>query len=1117
MIHITKLLNKKIFSLILLFFSLKTGFAQSPVITLTSSFGTFSTCYKTASPSQTFTITGIDLVGTGNVTVISPNGFVMSTTIAGTYTGTLTIPFTSSTISPTAIFIRLSGDNVYSSGDITADATGGGNASINSVTGTVSSLGFIEISDHVGDSILSVCYGTNKGSFFLSGGAPGSMKWQSSPDNSIYTDITDSTRDVFTFNNVSKQTYYRAAFGVGEACVGSPSNNVLKIVPTSALKSGTISGSTEYCAGPNTTVLKLINNISGTSRKWQSSTDSVNYTDISFTAVADTLLVTNLFETTKYRVKIDSADCTAFSDTAQIKINPLSFGNEIYIGDHYDTTTQNICYGTTNSFILKTELGGQNINWQSSINGTDFTTIPGAITSTIDVNDVTVLGHILTGTNYFRAIFSNGLCNSVASFNTFRIIVNPAVSAGKIIRSDLTSGKDTLCANNNKVVLTLSGYTSGTIQWQYSEDNDSYYTIADSISSSFVVNNISSSRYYRSLVTSGDCSSISDTVKINVYAPSVAGIIIGSDSVCAGMNSTVLRLSGSFGAIQWVSSIDSVSGFKIITGANKDSLIVQNLTSTTYYKAVVSNSICDTVLSTFASIFVRPVVYGGKITVSDSVVCSGTNASNLKLTNNSVGSIQWQLSVDNTSFSNITDALIDSLKIRNLTSTTYYKALVNNGFCTANSDTIKIKVFEPSVAGSIIGSDTICTGTNTTILKITNKIGSIQWQTSTNDSVFTNINNAILDSLVVSNLTSTHFYRALVTNGVCSVVNTNVEVVKVIPLSIGGNIAGSTTVLSGTNNTTLVVTNYLGTLQWQSSLNDTSFTNITGANADTLVVSNLTSNHYYRVIVTNDVCSAAISTIGIILIQSNIPTDIMKFVKASDLPTMNLDGSFNVRFTLKVKNITIFDIDSLIVSDDLTKVFSDVSGIKVISTSVSGKLVKNSSYDGINDINLTTNKSLLDANNIDSIIFNINVKSNISGKFLNTANLSGHSKTGAIKLASTDSLKLSASPTTERIATPVEIPKIEIGIEPSFSPNNDGFNDTWIILHPFGMKLNVHIYNRWGNEVYSNPDYQNDWRGKGKGNILGEDVTEGTYYYVVEATDISGNIRKFAGSLTIVR
>ena len=86
-----------------------------------------------------------------------------------------------------------------------------------------------------------------------------------------------------------------------------------------------------------------------------------------------------------------------------------------------------------------------------------------------------------------------------------------------------------------------------------------------------------------------------------------------------------------------------------------------------------------------------------------------------------------------------------------------------------------------------------------------------------------------------------------------------------------------------------------------------------------------------------------------------------------------------------------------------------------------------------------------------------------------------------------------------------------------FSPNNDGIDDIWIIKRPYGTVIAVKVFNRWGNEVYSNSNYQNDWKGKGVSNFIGEDVPEGTYYYIVEATDINGVTRKFAASLTIVR
>lgn len=70
---------------------------------------------------------------------------------------------------------------------------------------------------------------------------------------------------------------------------------------------------------------------------------------------------------------------------------------------------------------------------------------------------------------------------------------------------------------------------------------------------------------------------------------------------------------------------------------------------------------------------------------------------------------------------------------------------------------------------------------------------------------------------------------------------------------------------------------------------------------------------------------------------------------------------------------------------------------------------------------------------------------------------------------------------------PVEIPN-------AFSPNGDGLNDTWRIT---GLAryptTEVHIYDRWGSEVFHARDgYDTPWNGEFKGQKL----TTGTYYYV---------------------
>jgi gliding motility-associated-like protein len=67
------------------------------------------------------------------------------------------------------------------------------------------------------------------------------------------------------------------------------------------------------------------------------------------------------------------------------------------------------------------------------------------------------------------------------------------------------------------------------------------------------------------------------------------------------------------------------------------------------------------------------------------------------------------------------------------------------------------------------------------------------------------------------------------------------------------------------------------------------------------------------------------------------------------------------------------------------------------------------------------------------------------------------------------------------------------------TPNEDGLNDELIFpgLQAFSGS-SIMIYNRWGNEVYSNSDYRNDWKGKDKNK---RDLQPDTYYYVLKISN----------------
>lgn len=67
-----------------------------------------------------------------------------------------------------------------------------------------------------------------------------------------------------------------------------------------------------------------------------------------------------------------------------------------------------------------------------------------------------------------------------------------------------------------------------------------------------------------------------------------------------------------------------------------------------------------------------------------------------------------------------------------------------------------------------------------------------------------------------------------------------------------------------------------------------------------------------------------------------------------------------------------------------------------------------------------------------------------------------------------------------------------------FTPNGDGKNDHWEILNLFEVKpCDVDVFNRFGENVLSEKNYQNDWDGLFHGKIL----TNDTYYYFVRCND----------------
>ncbi|MCB0512828.1 MAG: T9SS type A sorting domain-containing protein, partial [Bacteroidetes bacterium] len=101
-----------------------------------------------------------------------------------------------------------------------------------------------------------------------------------------------------------------------------------------------------------------------------------------------------------------------------------------------------------------------------------------------------------------------------------------------------------------------------------------------------------------------------------------------------------------------------------------------------------------------------------------------------------------------------------------------------------------------SVAGTASSTQVICAGSAPSNMTLSGYTGSIQWQSSPDNSTWTNITGANATPLTAAQmggtLSATTYYRTVVTSGACTAANSNVVVVYTNDADASGTIASST-------------------------------------------------------------------------------------------------------------------------------------------------------------------------------------------------------------------------------------------------------------------------------------------------------------------------------------
>ncbi|GAB3954845.1 hypothetical protein GCM10028805_40950 [Spirosoma harenae] len=237
-------------------------------------------------------------------------------------------------------------------------------------------------------------------------------------------------------------------------------------------------------------------------------------------------------------------------------------------------------------------------------------------------------------------------------------------------------------------------------------------------------------------------------------------------------------------------------------------------------------------------------------------------------------------------------------------------------------------------------------------------------------------------------------------------------------------------------------------------------------------------------------------------------------------------------YLLTVANFGKNDLKNIQVADDLEAAFSS-SGAQIhsITTRADSGLVINTAYSGRGaDTSLITSGRLEAGRQAHVwLTVRLDVSQANTLTFANIALVKAIDANGGLCVdQSTNGAEVdpdqNGNPADNNEPTTITLHSLQreegstVFIPEGFSPNGDGINDRFVIQYvPEDVTVHVEIYNRWGNLVYQNINYKNDWDGASNQGVKTADtkqgLPDGTYYYQIRLSDG----REFVRFLTLAR
>lgn len=364
------------------------------------------------------------------------------------------------------------------------------------------------------------------------------------------------------------------------------------------------------------------------------------------------------------------------------------------------------------------------------------------------------------------------------------------------------------------------------------------------------------------------CPSSTDTMTIRTYAAPVAGTLSPGTEVCRGSDVTLI-LSGYNGQIiKW-----QIKRAPLDTNPFTDSAITTpamqllNLQDSMTVQVIIGSSGlsdgCSLYDTATITIPVSQPSMGGA-TEYDSTYCQGTATGTVTLSGHRGQILFWQSSTNNGANWGTIASTANPLPYTDLLQTTWYRAVVKNGACPADTSDITRVTVIPGTGAANAGPDQQLCALDSTRLTGNSVPGATYTWTQIAGPAAT-LGNTGQNYLDVTGLQPNQTYQFMyeLSNGVCPPAKDTVAVYNSLPLvntinafedtiCTGSSYAITASPASGGNGSA-------PTYQWQVSLDGVSFSNIAGAQQQnySFIAS---SDAWFRRIATVPPCSSPSDT-----------------------------------------------------------------------------------------------------------------------------------------------------------------------------------------------------------------------------------------------------------------